>query len=178
MDFGENSNEKMIIITTGVHLRNCALLCLKEPLQCITSAVDIGQIMLSCCNIIGFLHPITILSCILDDIISRLIGTHEWREFVISLAVSFIREDNILLDNGSNILVGHGLTAEHLNNDIALWQNDILGLIDSHHIQTCDIVLGVIVHRRRVLILLCGHPCLLTSLPILLSYSLKISAGL
>ena len=103
IDFCQDCNEKVVVVTAWIHLRHFAFFCLKQPFQRIASAMDIGKIVLRSCHILGFLHLISILCRILVDVVCRLIGTHERREFVISHAVSVVREDDALLNHGCNI---------------------------------------------------------------------------
>ena len=168
----------MVIVATRIHWRNVALLCIKEPLQCVACAMDVSQIMLCSCNILSLLHSVTTLCSILLNVCSSLISADKRRELIVSLAVSVVREYDILFDDCSNIFFSHTLSVKYLNNDISLTQWNVLCFVNSHCVQVVDIVLCIIVHRRCTLILLSCHPCLLSGLTILLSKCFKVCASL
>ena len=67
-------NQKVIVVTTLIHRRHRTLFSLKNPLESLTSRMNVCYIVSSCCNILQILNLITALCSILHNLISSLVG--------------------------------------------------------------------------------------------------------
>ena len=129
-------------------------------------------------HILALLNVITVLLGVLHDVLSCLVGAHESAELVVSSRIGLAREIDVLLHDSSHILVDHILAVKHLNNEATLSEVDLLDLVNTHGVESLNIVLCVLIHRRSRLILACCHPCLLASLTIFLCNNLKVGTTL
>ena len=175
MNLIEYNYQQVVVVTTLIQWRYSTFLSLKQPLQSLTSSVDVCQVVNRCCHILQVLYIVTTLSCVLQDVVSCLVSTYEARELVVSGTIGILREIDALLDNSSGIFLNHCLTIANLEDHITLTQLKFRSSIHSLSIQSIDESLVVLIHSLSILILLSCHPSLLTSLTILLSDCLEVS---
>ena len=83
-----------------------------------------------------------------------------------------------MLHDGSDILVDHGLAAQHLHDDVALGKRNVLDFVDAQRVECLKINLRVGVNGLRILIHSRGEPLLCASLAVFLGNRVEGRSGL
>ena len=156
MDLGHAEHQQVVVLLASLEeLGNLSLLGLEDPLDGVADAgtTDVAHRMAGGGEVVEILDRVAKLRGVLLQVGQAGLALRDkLAETVVSLGVGIVGETDFLLDDGSDGLALHRLAVEHLDDDVALGELDVLGGTDGTVEQRLDVGTVVLAHRAGLLI--------------------------